>query len=337
MANPIEKVVRKIDHFQQSHTPFAFMFAIVKKFGDDQAGALVSNLAYSGLISIFPLLLLLVTILNIVAAKNPHFAQLVLNSALAQIPIVGSSLGHNIHALHKGSIIGIVVGVIGLIWGSIGLAQAGVFAMEQVWNLPATLRPNYIKRLLRSVLFLLALLLGVIGTSFLASFATFASHSLVVALVGDIFSVLLNIAIYILIFRILTPKVVALAQLVPGGVVGGIGWTLMQALGGYLIAHDLKSSAIYGTFAIVLGLIAWIYLGSEIAIYSAEINVVLAEHLWPRSIVQPPLTSADKASITFQATQNQRRPEQHVQVWFDKDEKSEKESSTSEPHASSTQ
>jgi hypothetical protein len=44
--NPIERTVRRVDEFQQSHTPVAFLFAVTKKFGDDNAGVLVSNLAY---------------------------------------------------------------------------------------------------------------------------------------------------------------------------------------------------------------------------------------------------------------------------------------------------
>ena len=88
-------------------------------------------------------------------------------------------------------------------------------------------------------------------------------------------------------------------------------------MGGYLIGHDLKNdSTTYGTFGVVLGLVAWIYLGSQITIYAAELNTVLAGHLWPRGLVQPPLTEADQKSLALQATQNQRRPEQEVSVEF---------------------
>jgi hypothetical protein len=88
-------------------------------------------------------------------------------------------------------------------------------------------------------------------------------------------------------------------------------------VGGYLVGHDLKNNSVtYGVFAAVLGLVAWIYLGCEIMIYSAELNTVLARRLWPRGMVQPPLTEADQRSLALQATQNQRRPEQQVSVNF---------------------
>jgi hypothetical protein len=94
-------------------------------------------------------------------------------------------------------------------------------------------------------------------------------------------------------------------------------WTVLQVLGTWLIQHYLHSDSVYGVFATVLGLLAWIYLAVEITVYSAEINVVLSRRLWPRSIVQPPLTEADRASLAMQALQNQRRPEQRVEVTFD--------------------
>ena len=118
-------------------------------------------------------------------------------------------------------------------------------------------------------------------------------------------------------FRALTPKGVPTRQLLPGAITGGILWTVLQVLGTWLVHHFLHSDSIYGVFGTVLGLLAWIYLAVEVTVYCAEINVVLARRLWPRSIVQPPLTEADRASMALQALQNQRRPEQHVEVTFD--------------------
>ena len=110
-------------------------------------------------------------------------------------------------------------------------------------------------------------------------------------------------------FRALTPKGVPTRRLLPGAIIGGILWTLLQVLGAWLVHHFLHSDSVYGVFATVLGLLAWIYLAVEITVYCAEINVVLNRRLWPRSIVQPPLTEADRASMALQALQNQRRPE----------------------------
>jgi YihY family inner membrane protein len=313
--NPIEKTMRRIDAAQQRFGPAALVFGVTKKFGDDNAGNLVSNLAFSAFLCVFPLLLILITVLNIVLAHYPSVHHSLLNSTLREFPVVGNTLGSNIHGLHRSSVIGLVVGVLGLLWGSTGLAQSGLFSMSQVWNLPGPDRPNYFSRLGRSFGFLVGL--GIVVTTGLASFGTFGRHNMALGVLAEALAVVVNVATYFGAFRVLTPKVVHGRKLVPGAILGGVLWTILQAIGGYLIGHDLKNDSVtYGVFAAVLGLVAWIYLGSEVMIYAAELNTVLARRLWPRGMVQPPLTEADQRSLALQATQNQRRPEQEVSVRF---------------------
>jgi uncharacterized BrkB/YihY/UPF0761 family membrane protein len=83
------------------------------------------------------------------------------------------------------------------------------------------------------------------------------------------------------------------------------------------VGHTLRhANATYGYFGSVLGLISFLYLAAEVTVYSAEVNVVLARKLYPRSIVQPPLTAADQAVLSAVAEQGERRREQHVHVEF---------------------
>jgi YihY family inner membrane protein len=317
--NPIEHMIRRVDSAQQQFGPASLLFGVMKKFGDDNAGTLVSSFAFSAFVCVFPLLLVLITVLNLVLSHDPGAQKAVLHSALDQFPVIGSQLGHNIHGLQRSSMIGLIIGVLGLLWGSTGLAQAGLFSMAQVWNLPGPERPNYITRLGRSVTFLGVLGSGLIVATALASFGTFGRHNIGLGVLSEFLAVAVNVAMYFGVFRVLTPKEVHTRQLLPGAVLGGVAWTILQALGGYLIGHDLRNDSVeYGVFGLVLGLLAFIYLGSEITIYAAELNTVLARHLWPRGMVQPPLTEADQTSMELQATQNQRRPEQEVSVRFTK-------------------
>lgn len=316
--NGFEKAIRRVDRFQQEHTPVAVVFAVMKKYGDDNAGVLVGSLANTAFGSIFPLLLLLVTILGIVLNAHSGLRQDVLNSTLKDFPIIGTKLGSNIKAIHRDSALGLLFGVLGLTWGSLGLAQNGIFTMEQVWNLPGTERPNYVKRLARSVTFLVVLAVGMSVSTFLAAASPTANGSFVLTFFGSVLSAVVNVAEYLFAFRVLTPARVKMRQLVPGALLGGVLWTVMQGFGGYIVGHYLKDdSEVYGLFAIVLGLFAWVYLVTELSVYCAELNVVLARHLWPRSMVQPPLTDADRRSLSAQAVQNRRRPEQRVDVSFE--------------------
>jgi uncharacterized BrkB/YihY/UPF0761 family membrane protein len=159
------------------------------------------------------------------------------------------------------------------------LAQAGLFAMEQVWNLPGPSRPRYVQRLYRSVIFLLVLALGVIVSTLLAGLVTYGQDALAIRALAQVLAALAKIGLYYLAFRVLTLKAVSPRELVPGAIVGGILWTVLHALGAYLVHRYLRSDSVYGIFATVLGLLAWTYLGSQAAVYSVEINVVLARHL----------------------------------------------------------
>ena len=314
--NPVERALRKVDATQQRYTPTAFVFGVVKKYGDDNGGVLVSNLAYSAFVSLFPLLLVLVTILGLIASVDPPFKTEVLNAVAGQVPLIGNQLTGNVHQLKRASVIGLIVGLAGLIWGSAGLAQSGLFTMEQVWNLPGPARPGYAQRLGRAGLFLCLLGGGVIVTTGLSSLTTYLHNGLGFKVLIEVITTAFNAGMYIGAFRVLTPKGVPTRNLLPGAITGGILWTLLQFLGTYLVHHYLHSDSVYGVFGTVLGLLAWIYIAVEITVYSAEVNVVLARRLWPRSVIQPPLTEADRSSMALQALQNQRRPEQHIEVTF---------------------
>jgi uncharacterized BrkB/YihY/UPF0761 family membrane protein len=104
---------------------------------------------------------------------------------------------------------------------------------------------------------------------------------------------------------------------VVGAIVGGVAWQALLAVGVYLVGHNLKhASEVYGFFAVVLGLLSWLYLGAQLTLYAAEVNVVRARHLWPRSLLQPPLTRPDERALVDLAKQEERRPEQAVEVTF---------------------
>jgi len=296
-VNPVERGVRRIDHFQQTHRPLAIGFGVVKKFGDDRAGALAALIAYYGFLAVFPLLLLLTTVLGFVMDRNSALRASVLNSALRDFPIIGPQLGQAIHPL-KGSAFGLAFGVGGLIWGSLGVTQACQLAMAEVWNIPGVERPPFVTRLLWGVELLTLLAGGLVATTVIASVSAIGG-GVVTKAAGVVLSLALNMGLFALAFRVLTVKKIPTRSLLPGALLGGIGWSLLQMLGGYLVGHQLRhASQVYGYFASVLGLVSWIFLSAQLTLYAAEANVVWARRLWPRSIVQPPLTEADKRAST---------------------------------------
>jgi YihY family inner membrane protein len=316
-VNPVERVIRAIDAVQQRFTPTAFLFGVFKKYGDDNGGVLVANLAYAGFIALFPLLLVLVTVLGLAASVDASFRENVIHAVANQVPQIGGQLTGNVKELRRSSVIGLIIGLAGVVWGATGLAQAGLFTMEQVWNLPGPARPGYFQRLGRAMEFIGVLGVGVILTTLLAALNTYGQKAAIFVVLAEVAAALVNVGMYLIAFRVLTPKGVPTRKLIPGAATGGIAWTVLQIVGTYLVHHFLHSNSVYGYFATVLGLVAYINVAVQITVYAAEVNVVLARRLWPRSIVQPPLTEADRASMALQALQSQRREEQHIQVSFD--------------------
>jgi YihY family inner membrane protein len=326
--NPIEAMVRAADGVQQRNKALGFVFGVIKKFGDDNGGVLVANLAYAGFVSLFPLLLILATTLGLVASSNPDLQEKVLKAVADQVPLIGQQLTGNVHELRQSSIIGLIIGIAVLLWGTTRLAQAGIFTMEQVWNLPGPARPGYVPRLGRSAAFLGVLGLGVIVTTLLSGLNSFGHQQTLIVAAAAVLAAITNSGMFVIAFRVLTPGGVPNRRLWPGGVAGGVTWTALQQLGTFLVRYSLHTAAVYGVFATVLGLLAWVYLSVQIVVYAAEINVVLARRLWPRAMVQPPLTEADRASMALQALQNQRREEQLVKVTFNDRPKGEHRADT---------
>jgi YihY family inner membrane protein len=319
--NPAERAIRKVDAFQQRRPPLAFIFGVVKKVGDDSAGSLAALMAYYGFLALFPMLLVLVTVLGLVFANDPGFQHRVLSSTLAQFPIVGAQLTgpHGVHSLRAGSVAGLTIGLIVLVWGSLGVTTAAQNAMAEVWNIRAVDRPGFVPRLVRSLLFVGVLGLDAVVITVVAGFASFGGHSVGLRVAAAIVAVVADVGLYIVAFRILTPPAIPRRWLVPGAVIAGVAWAILQYVGGYLVGHQLRHSGqVYGYFASILGLIGFLYLACQITLYAAELNVVRARRLYPRSILQPPLTPADERVLSDIAKVGERRPEQRVAVEFDR-------------------
>lgn len=105
-----------VDEFQRRHAWVGLPLAVLYKFVDDQGTYLAALITYYGFVSLFPLLLLLVSVLGFVLHGNPGLQQHVLHSALRDFPIVGDQIGQNVHSLHGNAfalMVGIVVSLVG--------------------------------------------------------------------------------------------------------------------------------------------------------------------------------------------------------------------------------
>ncbi len=312
----LEAAVRRSDKFQQRHRVVGFPFAVMQKFGNDQAGSKAALLAYYGLFALFPLLMLFTTILGYVLHDNDRLRKDLVDSALGSFPIIGNQLQSQIHPL-TGSVIAVVIGGLLLLYGAIGLGLATQSAMNKVWNIPYVHWPSLPMRYLRGLGVLVLLAASTIGLTVLTGFATLDSHdqlSRVVLIVG---SLALNFGLILLALMVMTAVKLRYRDVVLGAALAAVFWQALQLVGSWYVGRELQhSTQTYGFFGVVLVLLAWIYLGAQFFLLAAEINVVKRYHLWPRSMTQPPLIDGDRLVFERLAQMEVRRPEVEVHIQF---------------------
>ena len=311
----IERLLRAIDRFQQRHTVLGFPFGVLKKYGDDQGGKKAALLAHYGFLSLFPLLLVFLTLLGYALANDPELQQAVIDTLARQFPVLGSQIEKSISTIN-GSGVALAVGILGTLWGGLGITQSFQDAMNDVWNVPRRQRPNFWWRLARGLAALLLVAGELVAATVLAQLGIAGPGLLGRAdLLGGSF--LLNLLLLLVMFQVLTGTRLRWRWLLPGAAVGALGWSVLQTVGVQVVNRQLeRANLLYGVFAVVLVLLGWLYLSTQLVLYAAEVNVVLARRLWPRSLLQPPLTEPDREVLTAIARTEERRPEQRVQVTF---------------------
>jgi membrane protein len=308
--------VRRFDRFQQRHRLLAFVIATNKKYSDDQGSFLAAVIAYYGFFSIFPLLLVAVTILGFVLRGDPHLQQSIINSALGQFPIIGHDL--RLHRLH-GNDLALAVGIALALFAGTGVFLAAENAMDQLWGIPYRRRPDFVHARGRALLLLLTLGVGAIATTGLSAIGTVGvSYGLPWKIASIALSTALDIGLFWIAFRLLTTRDVPWPCHRGGAIAAGIAWQVLQLAGSYYVGHELKhASNTYGTFATVIVLLSFVYLSAHITLLTVEGNVVATRGLWPRSfslLFQEPPTEADKRALAQRARVEERRQDEEIDV-----------------------
>jgi YihY family inner membrane protein len=230
----------------------------------------------------------MITILGFVLAGNDELRQEVVNGTLSQFPIIGNQLkGGEL----KGSGIALAVGIIGSVLAGIGVILETEATFNRCWGVPKSAERGFVGSRLRAII-LLVVLGGLAVASTVVSGLAAGGADLFGAggkVAGLVIATVLNLFVVGAVFRLLTTRTVETRALIPGVVVATIGWEILQVIGGWYISHEVKNaSAVYGTFALVIGLLAWIHLGAMFVVLGAETNVVRTRKLWPRSLLGGP-------------------------------------------------
>lgn len=284
----ITSAVDHVDAFQQRRTVTAVPSAVVRKYSDDRAGQLAAQISHAAFLAVFPMLLVLLTVVGVFLHGHRALQDQIINSALRQFPVLGTDFRQNIHTLTASNIVLLIIGILWLLYGSMKLSRASQVMMAKVWDIHRDDLPDFWHWIPRAAGFLVVLGLGFIAGGALAGLGAFGRLGAFSSWIGFLLSLVVNVLMYWGGFAIVVHIPRQDRAVWPGAVVGGVGWTVLQFGGALLVSHQVRHlSTLYGTFATVLGLIWWIALGAMITVYAAESNVVLTRHLWPRSIRRP--------------------------------------------------
>jgi membrane protein len=319
------RVTEWLDGYQRRHRWAGFPLAVIYKFFEDQGPFLAALITFYGFLSFFPLLLLLASVLGFLLEDNSDLKERILDSALSQFPIIGDQLSHP-QGL-RGSGVAVVIGGLVAVYGALGVAQALQNAMNVAWSVPRNRRPNPVKARLRSLLLIGTAGIAVLATTILSALGGSAGAGGAlftgwVPLLVTAAAVVLNAAVFIVAFRLSTAVRLGVREIAPGAIVAAVIWQLLQLFGTAYVANVVKNASItYGVFAVVLGLLAWIFLAALGVVLSVEINVVRTKHLFPRALLTPftdnvDLTRADRRAYTDAATSQRHKGFESVDVTF---------------------
>ena len=324
-------VASDIDAAQRKYPALGVPLAVIYKYFDDQGNYLAAVLTYYAFLAIFPLMLLATSILGFILNGYPQLEHAALDSALAQFPIIGTELGRP--GGLQGSVGAIVFGFLGALYGALGLGLGLQNVQATAWAVPRNSRPHPVLTRLTSVFLLATAGVMILGISVLSAVATETK------LVGDVSSStwfhwlvrLVTIAVLgalmTILLRMAAAKAIShdIARAAPGGFTIAILWQVLQILGTSYVTHVVnvtKTGSMNSVFGLVLGLMLFLYLAAIIGVLGIEVNVVLAEKLWPRALATPftdrvDLTDADRKAYAMYAQSMRHKGFETVSVRFD--------------------
>ena len=313
-----DNAVQAIDSFQRRNRLAGFVYAVIKKYGDDQAGYQAALLTYYGFLSLFPLLLVLTTLAGIVANEHPHLKETIVKSLTDYFPVLGNQLAENIQTLQKRGL-ALVIGLLFTFYGARGVADAFRQGVNHIWHVPFERRDSFPKSALKSTSLVVLGGAGLLIASISASTATGVGHGWPVYVLAAAVNLFVLFWVFIIVLNLSLPKHVTIKELRAGAATSAIGLVTLQSLGGYLLGRQLKNfDALYSNFALTLGLLFWIYLQAQVIYYAVEIAHVRSHGLYPRSLTGKDLTEADKRAYDRQAKKEKVIPSEKISTSFRK-------------------
>lgn len=306
MKSPVTPLLAWLDRVQQRRRPLGVAVAVFKRFGEHDGGRLAATVSYYAFFSVFPLLLVFVTVLGIVLRDDDALRQDLVDGALGQIPVIGSQLADT--GGLPGSGVVLVLGIATALWAGLGAVAALREGLDVIGDVPVRMRGNFFVKKLREVAFLALLAIGVSLSTLAANLATLFELGWAAGAAGLVLTAVVDAGLLLVMFVVLPAHRRPVRELLPGVVVGAVLLVVLQQLGSFVVRRYIAgASDTYGTFAIVIALLSWFFLVSRVILMSAQANSVLGDRLSPRRLVADgPATEADRRATLLDVQRIQR-------------------------------
>jgi len=307
--------IERLDRAQQNHEKVGIGAATFKKFSEDQSSNLASMIAFWAFFSIFPLFLALVTILGYVLPASQRIS--VLKHVATYFPLLDTSTLHSL----TGSWWPILVGIVSALWSGMAVVKTTQYAFNSVWEIPKKDRPGFVEKLWRSLLAMSTIGVGLIAATIISGFVTGQDTGVNLGvggrIIGYAIAIVLDVGLFVAAFRMLTDTEIGVRDVLPGAVLSGAVFWILQQVSSFIISRHLGSAqSTYGNFATVITMLWWFYLQAQITLLGAQLNVVLKEHLHPRTFFGGPSTEADYRALESYADEATYHERQEVESHF---------------------
>jgi len=304
----------RVDSWQRNHPIAGYPLGVVRMHSDVDGGRHAALMTYYGFLSIIPILLLLVAVLSRVLSNNPELRAELIDSVVP--PDLQATVDNALLNLPDGGI-PLAIGLVGLIGTGLGVVFTAADTLNDVACVPHRLRSTGAKRYLKALAMLIVLMAGITAIGFLSAWIAgmgseraAAQIAQVAALVGVVFALLIVGA------RLLLPMRPSFEALWRPAAIGSAVIAICVSVAALLVPRLIeRSGPVYGTFATIIGSLAFIALVCRALSYTAVAATVSHQSLWPRSLDRndsDSVTDADERALELLARVQERLPHQRV-------------------------
>ena len=313
--NLLTRLIKRIDNFQRRHIIPSFIYAVIKKYNQDNGGYQCAIITYYGFLALFPLLMILTTVSDLLLKNNSVLRKKIINNTIHYFPIIGNQLQNSIHSSTETGIV-LIISLLITFYGSRGVASTFSYSLNTLWYTPLFKQASFLKNTIRNFSIIviggISLLLGPIVIGYM----TIMGSNIFIKIIIVLLNLLLLWLTIIILFKLAIAGHKRIHQVIIGAAVTAVSLEVLQVLGSVVMVHELKQlSSIYGTFSLVVGLLFWIYLQVKIILFAVEIDVIREYHLFPRSL-SGSLTTADRMVFIKQTKANEQNLSDRIIVKF---------------------